>query len=114
MRALRRSTPRHTDRGPLRRLPESSAHLRRHDCRIDLRTAHRYTPPQVELIREERRRNVRDAFAVAGELTGKSIAVLDDVLTSGDTARSLAKTLREAGAARISNRICARVTTSRR
>lgn len=89
---------------------------RRMGIRLDYRivTRTRNTPPQVELSREQRRRNVRDVFAVAGDLTGESIAVLDDVLTSGETARSLAKTLREAGAARISNRICARVTTSRR
>jgi len=103
-------------RGPNQALEIARPLARRMGIRLDYRivTRTRNTPPQVELSREERRRNVRDAFAVTGDLTGESIAVFDDVLTSGETARSLAKALREAGAARISNWICARVTTSRR
>jgi ComF family protein len=71
-----------------------------------LRTRH--TPPQEALKRDERRRNVRGAFAVQGEVAGKTIALIDDVMTTGGTLDEIARVLKAAGAARVVNLIVAR------
>ncbi len=61
----------------------------------------RATREQAALSRKERRRNVRGAFAVAGELRAKRIAILDDVVTTGSTVREVARVLRRAGAVHL-------------
>ena len=45
----------------------------------------RPTPPQTKMDRDERTRNVRKAFAVSkpGEIEGRKVLLLDDVLTTG-------------------------------
>jgi len=69
--------------------------------RLLLRT--RETPAQQHLDARARRRNLHQAFALAGEasLEGKHVAVVDDVLTTGATAQATAQLLRQAGARRI-------------
>jgi len=66
------------------------------------------TTAQTELPYEERARNVRGAFACDLDLTGQSIAVVDDVMTTGATLNELARVLKRAGAARIENLVVAR------
>ena len=70
------------------------------------------TPHQIGLGREERMHNLRGAFAVtpAGRagLAGRSVAILDDVMTTGSTAEELAATLRRAGAAAVQVWVLAR------
>ncbi len=63
----------------------------------------RYTPTQTHFHREERFENLRDAFAMADapDLSGRRVAVVDDVLTTGSTADACARALREAGAAAV-------------
>lgn len=68
----------------------------------------RATPPQVALPLAERARNVRDAFLCRATLDGAHVAVVDDVMTSGATLDELARTLKRAGAARVTNWIVAR------
>jgi ComF family protein len=65
-------------------------------------------PPQVELPFAERRRNVRGAFAVGRPLAGATVAVVDDVMTTGATLAEIARTLKAAGAARVVNWVLAR------
>ncbi|MFJ4064162.1 ComF family protein [Pseudomonas sp. NPDC089996] len=69
--------------------------------RLLLRT--RDTPAQQHLDARARRRNLRHAFALAGEasLEGRHVAVVDDVLTTGATAQAVAQRLRQAGARRV-------------
>ncbi len=74
----------------------------------ELATRTRATAPQQDMDRRERARNLRDAFAVRGELSGRHVAIIDDVMTSGATATSLAKALKRAGAERISVWVLAR------
>jgi ComF family protein len=59
--------------------------------------------PQVGLSPEERRVNVRGAFAVRGDevLHGKGVILVDDVFTTGATANECSCVLKEAGARRV-------------
>ncbi|SEC59039.1 ComF family protein [Pseudomonas anguilliseptica] len=61
------------------------------------------TPAQQQLDAATRKRNLRKAFALApgNAISGLHVALVDDVLTTGATAESLARLLKKAGAARI-------------
>lgn len=65
----------------------------------------RHTESQVGKTPDQRRRNVAGAFAVGvgwkKRLPGKNILLVDDVITTGATAEACAKTLKQAGAARV-------------
>ena len=58
------------------------------------------TPAQAGQGARERRRGVARAFRVARDLTGRCIAIVDDVVTTGATVNALAAELKAAGAAR--------------
>jgi ComF family protein len=68
----------------------------------------RAAPPQAALPLDERARNVRGAFACELDLAGLTIAVVDDVMTTGASLAELAKTLKRAGALRVENWVVAR------
>lgn len=61
----------------------------------------RDTPRQVGLEEDAREANVRGAFSAPSAVRGEDVVIIDDVLTSGATAREAARTLRAAGAGRI-------------
>lgn len=68
-----------------------------------LRTRH--TPQQVGLTREQRRQNVEDAFAVPSreleKIMGKTVLLVDDVLTTGATLESCTRALLDAGVSTV-------------
>ena len=68
----------------------------------------RDTIPQTDLPYEERARNIRGAFASDLDLSGKAVAVVDDVMTTGATLNELAGVLKRAGAAGVHNLVIAR------
>lgn len=68
----------------------------------------RDTPPQSTLPWKERKKNVRNAFVCDIDLTGKSVALVDDVLTTGASLNSLAEAVRLRGASEISAMVLAR------
>jgi ComF family protein len=62
----------------------------------------RDTPPQSALTWKERGKNMRKAFLCTENLSGKHVAVVDDVMTSGASLNELAIALRRAGASEVS------------
>jgi ComF family protein len=68
----------------------------------------RATGQQVGRDRAARERNLRGAFAAAGNVRARRVCLLDDVLTTGATAASAAQALLDAGAARVEVRTLAR------
>jgi ComF family protein len=73
----------------------------------------RATPQQVGLSKTERAENVQGAFRVPpgarAEVAGRSLVLVDDVLTSGATADTCARALLRAGATRVDVLVFARV-----
>ncbi len=63
---------------------------------------------QTLLAWKERKKNIRHAFDCSIDLTGKTVLVVDDVMTTGATLDELARTLKAHGAARVENRVLAR------
>ncbi len=80
------------------------------DAALLLRTRH--TPPQSDLQRAERLRNVQGAFAVdplrTAALRGQRVMLVDDVMTSGASLHAAALAVRQAGAAHITALVFAR------
>jgi ComF family protein len=68
----------------------------------------RDTPPQSVLPWKERKQNVRDAFSCDLDLTGKRVALVDDVLTTGASLNALAAAARKRGADQIAAWVIAR------
>lgn len=73
----------------------------------------RVTAAQADLLHEARAANVRGAFRCDVDLSGKSVAVVDDVMTTGATLDEFARTLKRAGAVRVSNWVAARTLPQR-
>lgn len=61
----------------------------------------RETREQASLARGDRLRNVQGAFALRGEVRGLRLLIVDDVRTTGATARACAQTLGQGGARRM-------------
>jgi ComF family protein len=68
----------------------------------------RNTAAQTALPWRERAANMRRAFGCERDLTGLSIAVIDDVMTTGATLNEFARTLKKNGARRVENWVVAR------
>jgi ComF family protein len=74
----------------------------------DACTRVRNTAAQLGLPLKERRDNVRGAFSCRRALDGASVAVVDDVMTTGATLDEIASTLKKFGASRVVNWVVAR------
>lgn len=68
----------------------------------------RYTTPQAELNARQRRRNLARTFTTSNSQGLKSVAILDDVMTTGSTVRSLCQTLKQSGIQHIQVWVIAR------
>jgi len=79
-------------------LPCDAAHLKRR----------RDTPPQSRLPWQRRAANVRNAFECTADYSGRSIILVDDVMTSGATLEAIARVLKDHGAGRVTNWVAAR------
>jgi len=69
--------------------------------RCDFLTRKVHTKPQAELHRADRLSNLRNAFAVCGDVSGKNIILIDDICTTGATLYECARSLKEAGAKEV-------------
>ena len=87
---------------------EIARHIARKKLELSLCERGRDTPPQMDLPFAERQRNVRGAFRCTRAIAGASVAVVDDVMTTGATLNEVARTLKDAGAARVVNWVVAR------
>jgi ComF family protein len=68
----------------------------------------RHTDQQAQLPLDERRGNLRGAFAVVKPVHGLRVALVDDVMTSGATLHEAALALRRAGARDVQAWVVAR------
>jgi ComF family protein len=70
----------------------------------------RRTQRLAEMTRQQRKRTLRDAFAVGRgcNFTGARVLLIDDVLTTGTTCDTAARALQKAGAAAINVLVAAR------
>jgi len=71
---------------------------------------HQATSSQEVLSRKERQNNLKNAFTITKQIDGESIAIVDDVMTTGATVGSLARALKKAGAGHITVWALARTT----
>lgn len=61
----------------------------------------RHTTPQSALTRSERIENAKGCYQTSADLTGKSILLVDDVVTTGATLAECALALRGTGARHV-------------
>ena len=62
----------------------------------------RYTDPQKKLDHLERKKNLKDAFKVAERVENlKSVLLIDDIYTTGNTIDEAARKLKQAGVERV-------------
>ena len=108
------ATPRLAERGFNQALEIARPLARATGAPLEIRHIHRHrdTTPQAGLPWKERAKNIRHAFECELDLTGKTVLVVDDVMTTGATLDELARTLKAHGAARVENRVVARALKS--
>lgn len=68
---------------------------------IDVLLKKKETPPQVGLNAKERLKNLKGAFEVRKNIDKQKLLLVDDVMTTGATAKECSKTLLKAGAKEI-------------
>ena len=65
------------------------------------------TEPQTLLNAKKRKNNLKHAFKVIKSLPYKHVAIIDDVITTGNTIKELCKSLQQEGIAKIDIWCCA-------
>ncbi|MCL2523152.1 MAG: ComF family protein [Betaproteobacteria bacterium] len=73
----------------------------------------RPTAPQADLDQRQRQRNVRGAFACDIDLAGRSVILVDDVMTTGASVNECARVLRQCGAEEVTVAVAARALKAR-
>ncbi len=68
------------------------------------------TPSQSGLSAAERRRNLKSAFSARGRITARHVLIVDDVITTGETCRQLARVLLDNGVSKVSALALARAS----
>ena len=63
---------------------------------------HRKTPFQSGLAASQRKRNLAAAFRARGNIDYRHVLIIDDVITTGESCRQLAKAVLAAGAEKVS------------
>lgn len=80
------------------------------NLRLDFQSCNRTinNPPQASLPLKSRVKNVQNVFSCEQDLTGQSIVLIDDVMTTGASLNALAKSIKAAGATHVSCWVVAR------
>ncbi len=84
------------------------SHALQRPLQFDCLQRTRATQPQAELNLKERHSNVRGAFECTSDLTGQSILLVDDVMTTGATLNECARVLKLHGARHVMVAVAAR------
>lgn len=61
----------------------------------------RHTKPQIELPAHSRKQNIKNAFEIKTPMNDLKIAIVDDVMTTGNTVNELSKDLMKSGAKKV-------------
>ncbi len=61
----------------------------------------RDTKPQFDLPAKQRKKNLRKAFAMKNAIHADHVAIIDDVVTTGNTVNEFAKLVRRSGVGKI-------------
>lgn len=72
----------------------------------------RHSEAQSALPFKRRAGNIKGAFVCMSDLVGQSVAVVDDVLTTGSTLNELARVLKQCGATRVTGWMAARTLSN--
>ena len=75
-------------------------------CQFNLLKRVRYTSTQTDLSATERKKNMENAFLSTNKIDGLSIAIVDDVITTGATLSACAVVLKNCGASKITGVSC--------
>jgi ComF family protein len=91
------------DRGYNQALELARPLSRRLGIPLDFKSCRRIrsTEPQSALQVKERRKNVRGAFEIKGKIPARHVALVDDVVTTGNTVAELARLLKRCGVVRV-------------
>lgn len=65
------------------------------------------TPPQASLAKDERQQNLKNAFRIES-IPYQHVVLIDDILTTGNTANEMASALKKAGVEQVDIWCCAR------
>jgi len=68
----------------------------------------KHTEAQSLVPAKQRQKNVKNAFEVSKNFSAQHVAVIDDVITTGNTIRELSKVLLQSGVSRIDLWCCAK------
>ena len=86
-------------------LPQEMARQIAKTCNLrynkDLVTKVKKTKNQHDLSLAERKSNLRGVFSVNGDVKGKNIVILDDIVSTGYSLEEVARTLKKSGASRV-------------
>lgn len=90
-----------TDQGE--QLAKALAQACKLPCQRLIKRARRRDPEQKELSATARKRNAKEAFALvrSANASGKQVILVDDIVTTGNTASACARLLRRAGAQKV-------------
>jgi ComF family protein len=66
------------------------------------------TEAQSSLAAKHRQKNIKKAFKIKEKLTVSSVAIIDDVMTTGHTVNEIAKILKKSGVKKVDVWCCAR------
>lgn len=66
----------------------------------------KYTNTQTDLSASERKQNMKNAFTTTNKIDSLSIAIIDDVITTGATLSACAVVLKNSGASKITGISC--------